>query len=683
MSTAEELEKQITPGLTLSDDQLRFVASDKELEVVEETFRRFRRSADDRNRQFQYLDGSNLIEYINDSVRRFNTNYDERADIEDWQARIHDPFTRNKVLAILGKVNSVLPIANFKGRGDEDVRKGVLLTSIYEYAEDIDEYEELMMTILLESIVKGTAIGYEGVIHQEKAIRNIKGTGDNITIDNQTEITTRLPGSLVPLEEFYPSSVGIRTISRMPYCFRRYVMPWSLFISEWRPFEKSKYVVPVRQHANEEQVPYYMHYVSSEVQEGNVEIIQYYDKDNDNYVILANGVWLNPINTKDGTEEISPLPFNHKQLPFWDVKFDSFGDFFYGKSLPDRLKSMQDVLNVLTNMLLDQSFLTIFPPLLTNGYDSIEEDYLRPGRRTPIDTQGLPISQAFQKLDLGTPSGWHQYILDYTRKIMEESSIDSVSSGQAGVGGRTTAQEIRVAAEGVTSVLGIFGRSVNYGLKRKAQLKAANALQFWTDPKTPMIRRVLGDGSVETFNEIFNTFKVDNTTLTNGKRGTKIIELYQDKKQMPTKKELQARELVTSSSAGKHVEIVALPGDYIRNFLFDVELVSNPKKEMSQDIEKSLQLEKVRVYMSFFPQQININELAAETAQIMGDDPTKILNADVINPPPPVPAGAEAGKGVGGPMSTEPQGNTANNMTRANAGPNPGMVQLKANLQGM
>lgn len=672
-------EQKVVAQFEITDEQRSFVPSAKEQSLVGDVFKKFRQSADERNRNYEYFDGINLIDYIDDSVRRFNTNFDEREDLEDWQARVHDPFTRNKVLAVLGKVNSVLPIASFKGRGDEDVRKGVILTNLYEFAEEMEDYEELMVNILLEAIVKGTAIGYEGVIHKKRKLRDISGTGDDITVKEVTEITTRLPGSIVPLEEFYPSSVSIRTISQMPYCFRRYVIPYSSFLSEWSNFSKHKYVQPKQRHAEDEMRPYYLDFVSDEVEEGNVEIIQYYDKDNDMYVILANGVWLNPINTKDGNQEISPLPFNHKELPFWDIKFDFFGDFFYGKSLPDRLKSMQDVLNVLTNMLLDQSFLTIFPPLLTNGYDDIEEDYLRPGRRTPIDTQGLPISQAFQKLDLGTPSGWHQYILEYTRRIMEEASLDQVSSGQAGVGGRTTAQEIRVAAEGVTAILGLFGRMINFGMKRKAKLKASNILQFWTDPSSPMIRKLNTDQGVEEFNDIFNTFRVENTVLSTGKRGTKIIELYADKSKQPTKKELKARQIVSEASSGKKIEIDALPGEYIRDFMFDVELVSNPKKEASKDLEQALQLEKVRVYLSFFPDLVNIPELAAETAEKMGDDPTKILKQEVFQGPND--PGREVDKGV----STTPSGNEANNMARSARGGETGdaaLAALTANMQG-
>lgn len=657
----------------MTEEQSNFKPSDKEKEVITSIYSKYRMAADQRNRNFQYFDGLNLTDYINDSVRRFTTNLDEREDIEDWQARIHDPFTRNKVLAILGKVVSVLPIAQFLGRGDEDIRKGTLITNLYEYAEELDDYEELMVHILLEAIVKGTSIGYEGVDRQEKMFRDINGTGDDITVKETKEITTKLFGLIVPLEEFYPSSVSIRNLSKMPYCFWRKVIPYSSFQQDWTSYKKSSLVLPRRTFREEEDRPFYADFISDDVGEGAVELIRFYDKFKDQYVVIANGIWLNPI----GKEEVSPLPFNHKELPFWDIKFDFFGDFFYGKSLPDRLKTLQDTLNVLTNMLLDQSFLTIFPPLLTNGYDSIEDDYLRPGRRTPIDTQGLPINNAFMKLDLGTPSGWHQYILEYTRGIMEQSSIDKVSAGTAGVGERTTAQEIRTAAEGVTAILGLFGRMVNYGVKRKARLKAANILQFWTDENSPMIQRVLGEDGREEINKAFNVFKLHGAVLTGGKRGTKIIEMYADKKDMPDKNILKAKALIAKAESNVDTEIIAMPGEYIRNFLFDVKLIPNPKNETSKELEKALQLEKVRVYMSFFPEMIDKRELAAQTAEKMGDDPTKVLKEETFV------MQDENNKELDPGMSTEPNQNTANNLARSAMGGQPGQQELASIQQQM
>lgn len=620
-----------TKNVPITEEEFRvypqYNPDEDEMKVITSTYKKFRVSARDRNRSFQYFDGDDLITYINDSVRRFVTNIDERDDIEDWQARVHDQFTRNKVLSVLSKVVRVLPIAQMKGRGDEDFRKGMILSSLYEYSEDLDDYEEFMVFYLMEAIVKGTAIGYEGLERKEKVWRNVSSTADDIKISEEKQVMSRLFSSIVPLEDFYPSSINIRNIKSMPYCFWRQNLSFQKFLMEWGMYDLSQYVHPKKSYSNlDASRPFYADLISQDIIDGNVELIKYYNKDTDEYIVIANGIWINPLKDKDGKKFVSPLPFNHKELPFFDLKFDFFGsDFFYGKSLPDRLKSLQDVLNVLTNMVLDQSFLTIFPPILTNGFDDIEDDYLRPGRRTPVDTQGLPINQAFMKLDLGTPNGWHQYILNYTRQIMEQASVDQVSQGVAGQGDRTTATEIQTAAEGVSSILGLFGRMINYSLKRKAIFRGANIMQFWTDPKTPFIQQVGGENGAQDFKKAFNMFTIDNTVLSNGKRGTKIIEMYNDKNSMPTRSQTKARALVSKVQNNKEIEIITMDAQYLRTYQFDIKIVPNQKVDATRDIDKAMQLEKVKVYLTLFPDLVDKEELLAETAEKMGDDPQKII----------------------------------------------------------
>ncbi len=654
-----------------------FMPSEYEKGVVRDTISLFRTTADERNGRFAYFDNRNIIDYIDDSVKRFTTNIDSREGIEDWQARVFDPFTRNKVLAVLGKVVSVLPIASFVARGDEDTRKTSILNDLYTYSEEKDDYEKFMTKYLLEAIVKGTAVGYEGMEYCERLVRDTKGIGDRLTVTEKTINETKLFAELVPLEEFYPSSVGIDTVKDMPYAFWRKEYTYAQFMQKWGDYKKSKVVEAFGQWNDAENRPFYADWVTSTTQNGNVEVIRYYNVVDDCYVIIANGIWLNPI----GNEVLSPLPFAHKKLPFFDVKFDFFGDWFYGKSLPDKLKALQDVLNVLTNMLLDQSFLTIFPPLLTNGFDHIEDDYLRPGRRTPIDTQGLPINQAFMKLDLGTPQGWHQFILEYTRKVMEEASVDRVSQGIAGVGDRTTAQEIRVAAEGVAAVLGIFGRMINFALKQKATLRGQNILQFWTDPKAPALQGILGRDGDKLFKKAFNTFKVENATLSDGKRGSKVIAMYASGEKSPTGPELKARAAVAKGLNGKAVEYMVVDANYIRNIEFDVKLIMDQKKEQSRDIEKAMQLEKVRVYLGLFPPgTFDVAELAAQTAEKMGDDPTKVLSQETIDAGLQVP-NLEGGEGAT-PASPKPQANVSRNMTDMGSAGLEGGLQQLSQLQG-
>jgi len=672
------LEDENSPTPVMVPSGMEYNPSDEEKEIVTEKVKLFRTTADERNRNYNFFDGRNIIEYIEDSVLRFTTNIDKREGLEDWQARVNDPFTRNKTLAVLGKVVSVLPIASFTPRGDEDARKASILTDLYTYSEEKSDYEEFMTHFLLEAIVKGTSIGYEGMFYDDRTVRDVSGIGDNITVKEKKKREVKLYADIVPLEDFYPSSVSIRTVRDMPYCFWRSEMTFAEFKSKWGYYSKSEYVKPAGTQIQSEERPFYLDFITNNTEPGNVEVIRYYNVIDDCYVVIANGVWINPI-IVDGKEEESPLPFNHKRLPFFEVKFDFLGNWFYGKSLPDKLHSMQDVLNVLTNMLLDQSFLTIFPPLLTNGFDSIEDDYLRPGRRTPVDTQGLPINNAFMKLDLGAPQGWHQFILDYTRKVMEEASMDSVSQGVAGVGGRTTAQEIRVAAEGVAAILGLFGRMINYGLKQKAILRGSNILQFWTDPDSPVLVGVLGSNGDEVFKKAFNLFKIDNTTLSSGKRGTKVIAMYANKEDAPDKSQLKAKSAVAKALHKRDIEYLSTDASYIRNLDFDVKLVMDQKKEQTRDIEKALQLEKVRVYLGIFPPgTFDVAELAAQTAEKMGDDPTKVLSQQTIDAALQV----NESKEMPSPSTNQPTTSLSKNMTDSGSAGLEGGLQQLGQLQG-
>ena len=629
---AAKIEEKEIPAA--SEDNAFYRLTDKEKVIVEKVSQLFRVSQDQRDASLEYFDGRNLLTYIEDSVRRFITNVDEREDIEDWQARIHAPFTRNKVLAILGKVVDALPMIEFIPRGDEDLLKAEILSTLFEYADDIDDVEEFFTYTIEEAIVKGTAVGYEGFDVKEKDIREVKkyNGGDGIKTVKSKLIQRRISSKIVPLEEFYPSSIGTRNIKDMPYCFWRKLLTYDSFLKDFSNYKKAKNVQPYSTTLGKEvDRPFYWDYIGTGINDGEVEIIKYYNQETDEFIIIANGIWLNPV---EG-EEVSPIPFNHKSLPFWAIRYDIFGsDIFYGKSLPDRLKSLQDVLNVLQNMLLDQSFLTIFPPILVSGVDDIEDDFLRPGRRITVDTQGLPINQAYQKLDLGTPTGWHQFILQYTKRILEESSVDSVQQGVVGTGSeRTTATEVRSAASGVVSLLGLFAKFIKYGVRERARLRASNIIQFYTDPENPILEQVLGEGGKKKVGQAFNTIEVDSSPLTPGQRGVKIVEMFAEKSELPTQRALRIRTAVDEKVTGKKMERIAITPEYLREFEFDIKLVANPKNPASRELDKALEIQFQQTILALHGDLVDRKELAAELITKFDRDPRKILKEEVFAPP--------------------------------------------------
>ena len=255
---------------------VEYKESDKEKEVITASFHKFTGYAGIRNQSLANFDGLDLTRYIEDSYRRYTTNVDIRPDIEDWQSIVHDQVTRNKVNAVLSKVVAVLPIAEIMPRGDEDIRKAQIVNEIYQYAEEVDDYEEFMVRFLLEAIVKGTAIGYEG--HQLKTVkvRNIKkGDGDTIVLESGDKKTNRLFAEVVPLEEFYPENISMPRIKDMARCFRRRILPYAQFMSEYSSmFVKCQNVNPkVSFEVGQESRPYYLDYISSDINDGAVEML--------------------------------------------------------------------------------------------------------------------------------------------------------------------------------------------------------------------------------------------------------------------------------------------------------------------------------------------------------------------------------------------------------------------------
>jgi hypothetical protein len=601
-----------------------FTPSDKELEVVDRTITLFRRAQQDRDRSFAYLDVLNILTYIEDSVERFNTNLYLRDGMEDWQAGFNDGFSRNKVLSMVGKLIEQLPIASAIPRGEEDVLRAQIITDLLKYTEELDNYENQMSMFVLELIVKGTAIGYEDIEYIKKKIRNVKGKGDNMTVTEQEIKTTRLYTEIVPLEEYYPASVGIMGVENQPYSFWRKIIDISKFKDRYGHYKKAD-VVEAKKSAQKDgsPIPYYMDFISSDVAEGTVELIKFYDSLNDEYILMANGVWLNPLGTK---EEVQPLPWNHKEQPFYSALYEPHGIFFYGKSLPNKLSAMQDVLNVLQNMVMDQSFLSTFTPILMAGFDDFEDDWIRPGRRMSIDTGGIKLQEAIMPLQFPTPTGWHQYILEYTRRVMEESSLDRVSQGQAGTGAeRTTAFEIHTAAAGVASILTMVSRAINGAIKRKATLRIQNILQFGFQPGATIVPGVMADTDV---NKAFATFSFNNTQLTQGRRGTRVLEIYKNEEDMPTGVETRTRAQIAELEQGRPVEVTAISPDYIRNVKYDIKIALDPHREHSTMAEQAMLLQQIEVLAQVGGDRVNLDEPITRLAAAMGLDPTKIINED-------------------------------------------------------
>ena len=132
----------------------------------------------------------------------------------------------------------------------------------------------------------------------------------------------------------------------------RTLLKWNDFQVQYAKFKNKEYVIPGSQFAD---TSIFTDFLSYDVRgQDFVEVIKYFNKDKDQYAIIANGVLLNPVRIKD-QEEISPLPWNHKELPFSKTIYEPLdANFFYGISLPQKVKDPQTALNRMWQLLLER-----------------------------------------------------------------------------------------------------------------------------------------------------------------------------------------------------------------------------------------------------------------------------------------------------------------------------------------
>ena len=597
-----------------------YLPSAKADEVIKNTWNRFsdiRNNRDSNHRWFgKTRDGTyrNLITYINTMEKRWNSDGIPRVNLEDWQASVFKPETRNKVLTILSAVAQQRPRMKFKGREKSDYMRELVIGDMYDWSEDTDNGDEMALYTMLDAIIHGTAIRYEGYEDCKKVIKELKPGEDgydlyNLDYDEKVVIEKKVVTKEVQLQDFYFGSMMTRRMDEQPDCVWRKLMRFNDFKTEFAGWPNAKYVLPGGDLTDE---TYFAAFTSGEIREKDsdlVEVIRYYSKETDEFIILANGVWVNPLSKS----KVCPLPFAHKELPFFSVLFEPMSSTFpYGKALPDKMLGEQDAINALYNMMLDQTFVSIHPLLVTGDEDVLDDIDLTPNS---INYVGADV-QNILEIKRTPPQQAHFNMIKMLQSSIEQSSVDSIQQGSASEA--KTATAVREAAGAASRSFLLFLSFVFHGYKRKAKLRVGNILQFLTSPS--ILNKVMGDDGEERFDEAFQAFKVSNVSLSNGKQGERIIELV-DRETLTDK--YNNREKERTELEAQNIERFYILPDYIRTFDYDVEGIEGSTIKETEDVEQALFLQWTQQAMTLFGDMMNREALFDEFMMKFKKDPRK------------------------------------------------------------
>ncbi|HNU95506.1 MAG TPA: hypothetical protein PKK32_00870 [Candidatus Paceibacterota bacterium] len=488
---------------------------DKELDAeYSEFWGRFNTYKENRNQTIRFFNkggvARNIIDYVRDSVDRINEYSPKPEYKEDWQSNLFDPVTRNKIITILSKLVSarmsieVLVKSNNIFNTAASKQRARIYQDLLDAANEHNKEHEQLVWEMFTCMNEGTVIGYEDFMKDKRTVKFVESfdpdTGEAKTKEVTYDAWDDVYGEIVPIEEFFPETIWINSRdfrTKLKRAFRVRKMTMDGFKDVYGRYKNADKVKPSGFYYDS---GYFVWGLDADLNREHVQVVEWYDVAKDERKVWANGVRL-----YDG-----PLPWNHKQLPFWiSISEPIHHQFLYGKSFPDKLMAMQDMNNALWNNILDQLFIVLNSPTFVDGdIDDLDDGYLEPNRIYKMDP-GTKV----QKGTLGNLDQTSFQVLQLIKRSMEESSVSAQAQGIY-TGGRKTRYEVETLQENSLNIASLFLQMIESAMQHKNFLRLYNVLQYYSQPSEAQ------DGSTR-----FKFLVIDNKKLTNGRVGKKLIQI--------------------------------------------------------------------------------------------------------------------------------------------------------------
>jgi hypothetical protein len=450
--------------------------SDKRVAVINRVFERFTAMKNERNKIRREFNNKTLTEYVNDSMDAYNGIVSDaiKESKEDWQSLIWDHETRGKVKTIVAMIAGARPFITLIGETEKDHDYAQDMFRVYEDTWKRENGAYKLYQQALSAACKGTVIVEEVYEERKQKIKNITSVNQQtgkVKFSEKEMIrggAGEVKANIVPLLDFYPNENSVE-IEHDCTIVKLYTK--KSFMLKYGKYEDAD---SVNNGVWGDNFNGSLYKSQTDKKNDMVEVIRYYNEDFDEFVILANGVWLNP----QDEDKISPIPFDHHSLPFAKTVFEiADEECFYGKSFPDLLSGEQDTRNALLRLMIDQEVLAINKPILLGMGIEVDSYQLYPGKT--IKMTG-PIDQ-MKEMDLsGSTQSAFQLLQLLKTNSNENSSIDATAQGVHS--GRKTARETVILDENAKRISGTFQIMIYKLLFDRARLRIENIKQFYTKP---------------------------------------------------------------------------------------------------------------------------------------------------------------------------------------------------------
>ncbi len=552
-------------------------------EKIFDVYEKFLRWRSLREQPYKQFNGIQMSEYLQRSREKF----------WGWMPLSFDndvpqfffPETRNQVIGVLSEIANLRLKPSFEGTQGFNLVKATLLKDLFEYWQRSTNEKLKSFWNFLYTIVNGTCIVFVAYRDRERKVREITEydphTGESKWKERDID-DSEIVEEIVNLEDFYVPKIWEPNLQDQEEVIWRTLIKWSDFKNSFAGYELMDTVVPGMQFADNS---IFSQFLSYDVRGGDyVEIIRYFNVPKDEYMIIANGVLLNPVRI-NGEDNVSPLPWNHKELPFAKTVFEPIDPtFFYGMPLAMKVKTPQEVLNIFWELGLEREKRSVTAPIITND----------PTMELGLDFKAGHIYQVqgdvdqYKEMSVSPMSGSYWNLLTSLQGIISRTGSGGLSPIMPSRQPRA-ATEKALEAQHQQKAAGFYTLFYQDLLEQISWLVLQNMIQFYTSSR---VEKTLG---TKKFNKILSLVDVE---LVGGGRGNREIRITDSpEKSAILAKEAYERSLVTK----ERVEIVEVTPESVRELKFDLQIDFEVEETPQQ--ERALYMDFILTLVKLFGQQ--------------------------------------------------------------------------------
>lgn len=579
-----------------------------------------------------------LKQYVDDSQKRLNAYVRTRAEQgkEEWQANVFTGSTRNKVRTYVGSVAKDVPLISIKATGTSGERSRLRADFLKEIVrQSFVAHDNPEMVCFMDGwncAANGTVIKHDCWVNEtgktEEVVSYNSETGEveKKMVDAGDGVGHAVEVD-VPLLNLLIGDANVVDVQEQPELAWVQFMDEAEFYSEFSNYPNFKDVSPVTLLDDSDFKSFFGDEFGVSKERKGYQVVRYYSKrmlenskgdteDGDKrelrscYRIVANDTLLLD----------APLLWGgrKKRYPFSKAVFEPFAKpMFYGNSLPNIIIGLQDEENALENSMLDKAHRSLETPMLIG---SANRDDFDVEEREVTGSDRIYVSDVNQvkPMPVNGPTPGEFSMLERIGKLLANATSDALQSGQTGSG--STAREVVLANERASEMKGIFFLSLK---------------DLWLQKTRLRLDSVIANYDRKNSKGTYNTVNVDNTELSNGKRGTlklmvaepneisemnRVAGYGKDRKPFNVLDVMEQEEFLRE---GTPIEIVAIPPGYLDDYEYEIEIQTESMKQRGRSVDMALASEFTGLVARLFPNKFLANEekFFDDLAKQYGNDP--------------------------------------------------------------